>query len=247
MPELIAGSVDLPLSREGEHEARDVGTAMALRGGLDQIISSPMKRAQQMAHIVAILNGNLSVTIDQGLAPWFLGFVEGQDDNNPLIKKAVSTLMLKSTSLVPRGTHPASTQTGESFATYSARLAGFMMKLVKDWRKNPNKLAIVTHSRTVQLIRAWAKTGLDNPTIDSAICAEGSGTELPPVMRLTVDSSNNGAVRRLNLNDSAELVPAIYLIRHAPTAWDSAEQVKTHDAYPHAARRLLAGLAGIKQ
>lgn len=243
MIERIAGSVDVGLTKAGEHEARDVGTALAMRGGLDEIVSSPRKRAQQMAQIIAILNGKLPVKLDAGLNPWFVGFIEGQDEHAPLIKKAVKA-MLRNPAIVPPGRHPDSTEPGESFETYAARLAACMMKICQEWQRNPRKLGLVTHSRTVRLIMAWVKTGLDKPSIAPEVMQEGSGTELPPVMRLTIDAPKLGHVRRESLFGGPDLPKAIYLIRHAPTPWDDDKQVSEHAAYPHANKKLLAGLIG---
>ncbi len=251
--ERIAGSVNLPLSKEGKHEAWDVGTCLALKGGLDQIISSPMLRAVQTATIIAVLNGRLPVGRHPGLLPWCLGFIEGQPEDNSLIKRATRVMMTDKPELIPPGQHPDSSQPAESFDTYSRRLTSFVLAVMKDWLKNPRKLALVCHSRNLQVVRAWLKTAnLEDHNTSDKMLTDSSGTDLPPVWKLIpVKQEGNlrGHIRRLSLHEPTDLEKAVYIVRHAPTAWDNDEQVGKHVNYPHAEYQnpaLVRGLTKVR-
>lgn len=221
--ERIMGSVDHGLTRTGREEAMRIGITLALKGGLTAMFTSPQKRAVETARIVAsyqkgswrrgdMEGGDMEVRITEGLAPWYLGQFEGQpeEEAEPFAK----WLMLHP-DYTPAGKNPESTQAPESFESFKNRLLEFVRSM-SGRMSEKRRIGLVTHSRDVQIIRAWDKAGRKGTDLDMEMCCDESGSGLVPVWLMTKSS-----LKPLDLKTDQDEGAGLYIVRHGPTDWDA--------------------------
>jgi probable phosphoglycerate mutase len=72
-----SGGADPALSPRGQEQAKSAGEALAARGDLDAVITSPLRRCRETAEIVASALG-LDVTVDEGFAEADFGEWDGR-------------------------------------------------------------------------------------------------------------------------------------------------------------------------
>ncbi len=144
------GQVDSPLTQQGQAQATAMGRCLA---GLNlpefRIFASPLGRAHHSAKLIAAELGSPDITLDPRLMEIGMGAWDGKTDAeidalNPGIRI---------------GLHPEAwwfhSPTGESYATFSARLADAMTAIKAD--PTPIKI-IVAHAVVSRVIRAqWAE------------------------------------------------------------------------------------------
>lgn len=141
----------MPLDKEGQKQALELGVKYGSQP-LSRIYSSDLQRARIVAeHIakVAHKSGNPVPLIDtEKLRPWDLGILHGKEVNKvlPLMNKCVE--------------HPdVQVPNGESFDDYRRRYLPFLAQMLAEAKRSPSHIIAVTHSRNVQLARAWDKAG----------------------------------------------------------------------------------------
>ncbi len=77
------GRTDLPLNDEGERQARELGTRLALLR-IDSVISSPLQRARRTAELAM---PNAKVQADDDLMEWDYGAYEGRSTADILVER----------------------------------------------------------------------------------------------------------------------------------------------------------------
>ena len=85
--DIVSGITDIPLAEEGLRQAEKLAEICAGYGDIDRILASPMRRAQQTAHIVAERLG-LDVGTDERLREWNYGSFECKSRLTPGFSEA---------------------------------------------------------------------------------------------------------------------------------------------------------------
>lgn len=149
--ERIRGWTEVPLNEKGRREAVKLGARFANSGAV-RIYSSDLGRAQTAA--LSIAKGMQSagrkvplIKTDQ-LRPWNLGILTGKEVKKviPVMNKCVEDPWVK----IPDG---------ESFDDFAHRYLPFLASLLTEAAKSQGPILAVTHSRNLQLARAWEKKG----------------------------------------------------------------------------------------
>ncbi|MGI5399403.1 bifunctional RNase H/acid phosphatase [Streptomyces sp. CA-135486] len=146
-----SGGTDPSLSPVGRHQAEAVASALAARGTIQDIVSSPLKRCRETAEAVAV-RLNLDVRIEDGLREADFGAWEGLtfaevQERYPDDLDA----WLASTKVAPTGG-------GESFATVARRVAATRDKLIA--RYAGRTVLLVTH---VTPVKTFVRLALGAP------------------------------------------------------------------------------------
>jgi broad specificity phosphatase PhoE len=136
------GRTDLSLNEEGTKGVQELKENVG--DDFDFVISSPLKRALET---VQILFPNKDITTNDLLIEYDFGELEGVEFSKPLTDfpnneveeyNGIKFLMPKS---------------GESFENVTKRCEDFLESLKKDY-KDSDKLAIVTHSTNLEILKA---------------------------------------------------------------------------------------------
>lgn len=158
----IRGMIDAPLSLEGIQQGIDLAKRIKEKGGIDKIITSPLKRARRTAELIVERNpGSRIVYATPRLHPWHLGGLEGQSSElvSPTIKHYVQHPHVKvpgvgSISLVP----------GESFNDYLRRFLPFVEGILRT--SSPHeRILLLGHYRNVKTLSSWK--GIGNYSVDA--------------------------------------------------------------------------------
>ncbi|MFC5800182.1 bifunctional RNase H/acid phosphatase [Streptomyces formicae] len=138
-----SGGTDPELSPVGERQAEAVGTALAARGTIQDVVSSPLKRCRQTAEIVAARLG-LGVRIDEGLRETDFGAWEGLTFAEVRERYGDDLdAWLASPKATPTGG-------GESFATVARRVAATRDRLTEEYRGRT--VLLVTHVTPIKTL-----------------------------------------------------------------------------------------------
>ena len=136
------GGVDVPLAPLGEAQAQALASEVAARRTIDAIVTSPLLRAQQTAHIVAAAVG-LPVSVEEGLAECDFGewdghtFAEVQRDWPALLDE-----WLASPEVAPPD--------GESFAACNRRIDAARRAVIDAHRGA--RVLVVAHVTPIKLM-----------------------------------------------------------------------------------------------
>lgn len=156
--ERIRGWVDVPLDKTGEKQAQEVGIKYGSQP-LSRIYSSDFKRATKVAeHIAKAANAagqHVPLIPAQELRPWNLGILHGKEVDKIIgvMNKCVE--------------HPdVVVPDGESFDSYRQRYLPFLRGMIDEAARSPSNIVAVTHSRNIQLARAWDKAGRNGVDYD---------------------------------------------------------------------------------
>lgn len=213
--DVIRGSSNIPLSAQGKQQVAERAGQFAQRGGVDEIISSDLKRAHDSAKAVQKeTDAPLSTT--DALRPWHMGEIEGQPTSQ-VLDKIHNYILNKPDEKIP-GRGPLSTEDGESFNDFKDRFLTFMQDMMAA-HDGESKSLLMTHFRNIKLMQAWLKKGAgDDHEIDAKEMMRKDG-EPGDVQRF----APVGARWRMldeDMGQSAPLKPGIYLMRHGLTEWN---------------------------
>ncbi|TVL90051.1 bifunctional RNase H/acid phosphatase [Streptomyces sp. SAJ15] len=177
-----AQGTDPELSPAGRRQAEQVAAALAARGTIQAVVTSPLRRCQETAHTVAARLG-LDVRVDEGLRETDFGAWEGLTfaevrERHPADLDA----WLASAKAAPTGG-------GESFATVSRRVALSRDKLIA--RYAGKTVLLVTH---VTPVKTLVRLALGAPP-ESLFRMELSAASLSAVAYY---ADGNASVRLLN-------------------------------------------------
>lgn len=139
----FSGTGDHELSEVGRRQAEAVAAALAARGTIQAIVSSPLKRCRQTAEAVAARLG-LDVRIDDGLRETDFGAWEGLTFGEVRERYGDDLdAWLASPKAAPTGG-------GESFATVAKRVAATRDRLVREYRGRT--VLVVTHVTPIKTL-----------------------------------------------------------------------------------------------
>ena len=143
--ERIRGWNDVPLDEKGKKEAEAVGER--LKGLVDVIVASDLKRTQETAKSISEKTGAPIVAFSKALRPWNVGVFTSQPVK--LILNDLYTAAKRSPDeVIPEG---------ESFNQFKDRFLKEMEQIEKNF---PDKrVAVVAHHRNQVLYDAWKKKG----------------------------------------------------------------------------------------
>jgi broad specificity phosphatase PhoE len=178
----IRGWKDIPLSPDGEAEAKKLGQQMS-DDPPDVIVTSDLKRAADTAEIISEITGVPVKETTKDLRPWNCGKYSGW-----VTSEAVPILADYATDR-PDEKVPG----GESFDDFAKR---FFCGLAEIIQKYPGKIAVVTHHRDERLLKAWIANGSpsDGEIDKSVFCKKGEHTGA--VMDIDVPVANILAAAR---------------------------------------------------
>lgn len=127
--------------------------------GATRVYSSDLTRAKTAALSVAkglqAAGRPVPLISAQELRPWNLGILHGKEVNKvlPVMNKCVE--------------HPEVViPDGESFDSYRGRYLPFLGRMLIEAAAGPGPVIAVTHSRNIQLARAWDKGGRNGTNFD---------------------------------------------------------------------------------
>jgi ribonuclease H / adenosylcobalamin/alpha-ribazole phosphatase len=136
------GGFDAPLAPLGEAQAQALAREVAARGGIDRIVSSPLLRTRQTAHVVASAIG-LGVEIEDGFAECAFGEWDGHTFADVRDRWPVELEeWLASTDVAPPG--------GESFAACRDRVTAARVRTIE--RYPGERVLVVAHVTPIKLL-----------------------------------------------------------------------------------------------
>jgi broad specificity phosphatase PhoE len=144
--ERIRGHVDVPLDAKGKKESAALGVEFA-NSGVVRVYTSDLSRARVPALAIARA-AHVPVIPTEKLRPWNLGILQGKEVKKvlPVMNKCIE--------------HPETViPDGESFNDFRLRYLPFLDARLKEASSSAGPIIVVTHSRNVQLARAWDKAG----------------------------------------------------------------------------------------
>lgn len=160
------GLIDSGLTERGKRQARGAGRALQ-HTTIDCVYASPMKRAQETAHIIADCLGAKVITLPR-LKPLDIGTLAGKP--NSTVKGYLEFFSRRPTLSLPKG---------ETFGEYYDRVRKEWIHQFKD---DDPEIAVVCHARDWQLLKHWQKNGLDAEPAD-IIFREPNSAEVSRVTR----------------------------------------------------------------
>lgn len=167
--ERIRGWLDVPLDEGGKEEAADTASRIAGEYCVDQIYSSDLDRALETAQHLSDACHVGPPTQDDALRPWNVGDWAGE----PTAEVLPHMQMLVDSPEVPA---PG----GESFSAFAKRFLRRFQGILQEARATSKTIAVVSHTRNVQLVRAWlAQEAPPDLSYDPA-CMNDYSTELKP-------------------------------------------------------------------
>ena len=184
----FAGRGDIPLTETGKLQAKAAAQRLAVRGGVELIVSSPLRRARLTADAVAASTG-APVEVDDGWIETDFGEWEGLSYAEAMERwPGEVTAWMNDTSIAPPG--------GESFAAAGRRVLAALDRLLD--RAEPGRVVVVSHVTPMKTVIRHAllapPAALRRMHLDVACLCE-------------VDWYADGPVVVRSLNDTAHLAP----------------------------------------
>jgi len=184
----FAGRGDIPLTETGKLQAKAAAQRLAARGGVELIVSSPLRRARLTADAVAASTG-APVEVDDGWIETDFGEWEGLSYAEAMERWPEEvTAWMNDTSIAPPG--------GESFAAAGRRVLAALDRLLD--RAEPGRVVVVSHVTPMKTVLRHAllapPAALRRMHLDVACLCE-------------VDWYADGPVVVRSLNDTAHLAP----------------------------------------
>jgi broad specificity phosphatase PhoE len=156
--ERIRGWVDVPLDKNGQKQAVELGVRYG-NEPISKVYSTDFQRGRVVAENIArtahAAGNPVPLIAAQELRPWNLGILHGKEVDKviPVMNKCVENPDVQ----VPDG---------ESFDSYKNRYLPFLAGLLKEASTSRGNIVAVTHSRNLQLARAWDKAGRQGTNYD---------------------------------------------------------------------------------
>lgn len=221
--ERFRGSSELPLTSEGLLKAHALAQKLALKGGLDRILTSSLGRTMKTASIISHYTHAPITDVTNKLHPWHQGGLEGQlvtQDSVDFLNHLIS----EEPDLKIPGRGPLSTSDGESFNDFRRRTIPYLQKIIGESRSRPQeRTGLVTHYRVRKLLEAWMRNGMpEDGSVDAGeMTLHTAGAKPGSVERLSVDPFAGPQLSSVDLDSHGLLPGGIYFIRHEDTPWNS--------------------------
>jgi ribonuclease H / adenosylcobalamin/alpha-ribazole phosphatase len=184
----FAGRGDIPLTETGKLQAKAAAQRLAARGGVQLIVTSPLRRARLTAEAVAAATG-APVQVDEGWIEADFGEWEALSYAEAMERwPDEMTAWMNDTSVAPPG--------GESFAVAGRRVLAALDRLLE--RSEPGRVVVVSHVTPMKTVLRHAllapPAALRRMHLDVACLCE-------------VDWYADGPVVVRSLNDTGHLPP----------------------------------------
>ena len=138
----FAGRGDIPLTETGKLQAKAAAQRLAARGGVQLIVTSPLRRARLTAEAVAATTG-APVQVDEGWIEADFGEWEGLSYAEAMERwPGEVTAWMNDTSVAPPG--------GESFAVAGRRVLAALDQLLD--RSGPGRVVVVSHVTPIKTV-----------------------------------------------------------------------------------------------
>ena len=138
----FAGRGDFPLTDLGHEQAAAAAARLAKRGGVDLVLTSPLRRAQETAHAVADAVG-VPLTMDEDLVETDFGSWEGMTFGEVMARwPAEMTAWMEDPDVSPPG--------GESFAAVAVRVNAALDRLLAAYQGQT--VVVVSHVTPIKSI-----------------------------------------------------------------------------------------------
>jgi broad specificity phosphatase PhoE len=221
--ERFRGSSDLPLTPEGMEKGRQLAMKFARRGGLDEIMTSNLRRTQQTARMLSQYTHAPITYNGDGLQPWRQGYLEGQTITPEKIALMNHLIKENGDEALP-GRGPISTEDGESFNQFKDRTQDFLSKVIRASATDPHrKIGLVTHYRVKKLLESWMRKGMDpSGEIDRDEMIRHDASNNPGgVDRLSIDQYAGPQMSSVDMDSPQSLPGGIYIVRHERTPFNA--------------------------
>lgn len=209
----ISGSSDISLNAEGRNLADELGKRIALKGGLDIGYSSPLPRASETLDAIAKRNPQMKrAEPNPDLQPWHLGELEGQEGGE--VRHRIN-YFVEHPNERPKG-KGADGKPAETFNEARDRQLNFWTAVLNDAKEHPNlKIAVVAHSRGVELLQSWLDAGMpEDFDLDTKDLLKPDDPAHASILRL---SPGKDKLKEVDLDKDDELKPGLYVILHSLT------------------------------
>lgn len=138
----FAGRGDIALTEAGERQAAAAAAALAARGGIDLVLTSPLQRTRRTAEIVAQRSG-AALDVDADLAETDFGSWEGMTFAEVAARwPEAMTAWLSNADAAPPG--------GESFAAVGKRVLGALDRMLAAHRGRT--IVVVSHVTPIKTL-----------------------------------------------------------------------------------------------
>jgi broad specificity phosphatase PhoE len=138
------------------------------------------------------------------------------------LQKEFEMLMRVNPSYVIPGRHELSTENGESFNQFKARVGNFVSKQMKRLKEDPTRVIFnFTHQTPTVFVKAWTKAG--NPrnfAVDLDVMTAPNKDIEPGSMWCLWLDGEAWKFSKVDLKAKAEFLPGIYFVRHGDTEWN---------------------------
>lgn len=221
--ERFRGSSEIPLTNDGVVAAHKLALQLAAKGGLDEIQASNLGRTVHTAKILSHYTHAPITYVGNGLHPWHLGELEGQEIT-PAKLDLQKHMVTTDPDMVVPGRGPLSTEDGESFNSFKSRTLSKLQELISQSTSQPDrKIGVVTHYRVKKLLDSWLRAGAKpEGDIDPIEMTSHTGQEQPgSIEKLRVDPYAGPQMESVDLNSPSQLGGGIYILRHEATKWNS--------------------------
>ena len=142
----FAGRGDIPLTEAGKRQAADAAARLTARGGIDVIVTSPLRRARRTAEAVAEATG-VPLQVEDGLAETDFGKWEGLTFAEASARWPDElSAWLRSADVAPPG--------GESFAATARRVSAALDRLLAEHQFQT--LLLVSHVTPIKTLACRA-------------------------------------------------------------------------------------------
>jgi broad specificity phosphatase PhoE len=205
--DIVTGTVDMPLTAEGEKEADKLATKAK---SVDKIDTTPMTRGVDTADAVGN-KAEVKPKINPAFGPWRMGNLQGKPQSE--VKDIVDYYIAKE----PDKPIPG----GESFDTFKHRTIGEIQKQIAEWKPGQKRLNIV-HSINIHITQAWlAKGAPKDRSIDVQAMLDRGPAPAGSLWRLDPKALTLSQVKSTTKD-------GIYFARHGKTEWDDIGKGKTN-------------------
>lgn len=157
---IFRSRMNFPLDAAGQKDANDLGAHIAQHYPISLIVSSPMQRSMETAHIVAQHTGS-PVEKDGRLLPWHAGLLTGKQ-RNPKTEAVRDHYVQHANVPIPGG---------ESIAHSEGRMKGVLEAALRHGQKNHPPL-LMTHGSGIKAAETLV-TGRRTATGDAAMVEPG--------------------------------------------------------------------------
>jgi broad specificity phosphatase PhoE len=171
--ERVRGWKDIPLDDTGKKQAKQIAKDIASKHNVARVLCSPLSRAKETAQNIVIachLSGTGQPIVVEDLRPWNVGEFTGKPVADVLPEMKRLALPENENEKVPGG---------ESFREFADRFLRCLMQRLRIVNMSGETHVLTTHTRNLQLARAWLSAGADDDGKYDATAMNDYSREVP--------------------------------------------------------------------